>query len=110
MCSDCELTEPVILACPICDERNLHLGPVSATQAADTIIIGYSRTLGGPILSHEFSALVTERGSRIRIVLVGECGHAVALCFWFHKGVTFHQWETIPGDSEDLFASTLWRD
>jgi hypothetical protein len=103
----------LVLACPICNDCNLHLGPVSTTQAGDTITIGYSRPLGGPTLSHSFRASVPDRGSQVRLSFVGECGHSATLCFWFRKGCTFYEWEnlsTFRGDSEEQFASTLWRD
>jgi hypothetical protein len=87
------------LPCPVCNEANLHLGPVSVEQAADTIVVGYSRELKGPKLSHDFRPRVSERGSHVRISLIGECGHSAVL-----------QWEPLAGDCDALFAITLWRD
>jgi hypothetical protein len=108
--SICPLSEFEALPCPVCNEANLHLGPVSVEQAADTIVVGYSRLLKGPKLSHDFSPRVSERGSHIRISLVGECGHCVMLHYWFRKGCTYGQWEPLAGDSDALFATSLWRD
>ncbi len=70
------------LPCPFCSDRYLHPG-TPVTQSGDD---DYKAWRG--------------RGDLVSVPFYGECGHAIAIRFGFHKGHTIPYWQEIPLPAE----------
>ena len=94
-----------VFCCPVCGDRNVHLGPVSVFQGHTTTTVSNSGTVVSKSPRHE-----RFRGSMVTMSFHCEGGHEFEYEFEFHKGTTTCCVLSGAYDMEAGEIPELWRD
>lgn len=90
-----------ILLCPLCGFDYLHPGQIEVRQNSFLTQIESLKSVSSCIDPSG------ERGSSIRMLFDGECGHRFGIVLQFHKGNTFCHLVEVRDDGK---FTELWRD